>query len=72
MSDDPCEGCSRDCCECGYNTPRSREGPIIRGGGVSKPSHWDDDQWAEYKMSAEYASESRHVSYDEPDFEDDY
>lgn len=62
MSNDYCEGCSGDCDECGLNVPR--EGPIIKGGGVSKPDFWDEDQYAEYKMSAEYASECRHVGCD--------
>ena len=64
MSNDPCEGCSRDCTECGLNVPR--EGPIIKGGGVSKPEWWDDE-YNEYLWTAEGASELGSVSVDEPD-----
>lgn len=51
-------------------------GSIIKGGGVSKPEWMDDDEYQEYKMTAEYAYEVSHVSdseFDEPDYdESDY
>lgn len=50
-------------------------GSIIKGGGVSKPEWMDDDEYSEYKMSAEYAHEVSYVSdsmFDEPDYENDY
>jgi len=46
-------------------------GSIIKGGGVCQPEWMDDDQYAEYKMGAEYAYEVSYVGFDEPD-EDDY
>lgn len=48
-----------------------RDGSIIKGGGVCKPEWMDDDQYGEYKMTAEYAHEVSYVGFDEPD-EDDY
>lgn len=51
-------------------------GSIIKGGGVSQPEWMSDEQYAEYKMTAEYAYEVSHVSdseFDEPDYdESDY
>ena len=48
-----------------------REGPIIKGGGVSRPDHMDDDEWAEYKRTAEYAHEVSYVAdEDVPDYDD--
>lgn len=49
----------------------AHNGSIIKGGGVSQPEWMDDDQYGEYKMTAEYAYEVSYVGFDEPD-EDDY
>jgi hypothetical protein len=49
----------------------AHNGSIIKGGGVCKPEWMDDDQYGEYKMTAEYAYEVSYVGFDEPD-EDDY
>lgn len=52
-----------------------RDGSIIKGGGVSRPEWMDDDEWGEYRRSAEYAYEISHVSdseFDEPDERGDY
>jgi len=46
-------------------------GSKIEGGGVSRPEWMDDDQWGEYRMSAEYASEVSYQGFDEP-FDEDY
>jgi len=49
-----------------YN--RSKEEPIVKGGGISKPAHMSDDQWAEFKRTPEYQNEvSRVADPDEPD-----
>lgn len=42
-------------------------GSIIKGGGVCKPGWMDNDQYGEYKMTAEYAHEVSYVGFDEPD-----
>ena len=50
-------------------------GSIIKGGGVSKPEWMDDEQYQEYKMTAEYAYEVSHISdseFDEPDYDDEW
>jgi hypothetical protein len=49
----------------------AHDGSIIEGGGVSKPEWMDEDQYSEYKMTAEYAHEVSYQGFDEPD-EDDY
>jgi hypothetical protein len=49
----------------------THDGSIIKGGGVSQPEWMDDDQYSEYKMTAEYAHEVSYQGFDEPD-EDDY
>lgn len=48
------------------------DGSIIKGGGVSRPEWMDNDQWGEYRMSAEYAHEVSYVGFDEPDDYDEY
>jgi hypothetical protein len=48
-------------------------GSIIKGGGVSKPEWMNEDEYSEYKMTAEYAHEISHVNdseFDEPDYDD--
>jgi len=47
------------------------DGSIIKGGGVSRPEWMDDDEWGEYRMSAEYAHEVSYQGFDEPDDMDD-
>jgi hypothetical protein len=47
-------------------------GTIIHGGGVSKPDHMDADEWAEYKMGAEYAHEVSRPSLKEPEDEEGF
>jgi hypothetical protein len=48
------------------------DGSIIEGGGCSQPEWMDNDQYGEYKMSAEYAHEVSYVDFDEPYYEEDY
>ena len=61
----------RDGERCGERCDDERDvyhnGSIIRGGGVCKPEWMDDEQYGEYKMSAEYAHEVSYVGFDEPD-----
>jgi hypothetical protein len=48
------------------------EGPIIKGGGASKPEGWSPEEWAEYKTTEEYRHEvTRDDNYPpEPDESD--
>lgn len=51
----------------------AHEGSIIEGGGVSQPEWMDDDQYAEYKVTSEYAHEVSYQGFGESDdMEDRY
>lgn len=76
--EDECRNkCRCNCCgDCSLQEQlhrlRTGQGSIIRGGGVSRPAHMDNDEWGEYHMSAEYAHEVSYVGFDEPYDEDGY
>jgi len=73
------KGCQNGCKHCeirreiNYRGDRDvyHDGSLIKGGGVSRPEWMDNDQWGEYRMSADYAHEVSYAGFDEPE-EDDY
>ena len=63
---------SGDCGDCSVieelSRLRDKQGSIIKGGGVSKPEYWDNDQYAEYLRTTEGYHELTRISDpDEPD-----